>query len=107
MTKINNAGVETGFTLLLSTSKGSISRKKILTLLRSDAKGCNEVALHLELNWRTVYRHLKLLEKYELVKVTDFGQRKFYQITQKGEIAFQKSNTNTTNMINTKLNAAK
>jgi len=95
--KLDKNQIEPNFILLLGTSKGLESRKRILNLLLSDAKGCNEIAIQLELNWRTVYRHLKLLEKGELVKVADFGQRKFYQITLKGENTIKQANKKNTN----------
>lgn len=95
--KLDKSQSDPNFTLLLGTSKGAESRKRILNLLLTDAKGCNEIAIQLELNWRTVYRHLKLLEKGELVKVADFGQRKFYQITLKGENTIKQANKKNTN----------
>ncbi|NLE05170.1 MAG: winged helix-turn-helix transcriptional regulator [Crenarchaeota archaeon] len=70
---------------LLSSSRGSNSRMKILELLLFGSKGCNQIAFELKLNWRTVSRHLRFLEAGVLVKSFPFGQRKIYRLTSKGE----------------------
>ncbi len=76
---------EPDLSLLLHSSKGAKSRKRILNKLLCGSKSCNHIATDLGLNWRTAYRHLKILEKESLVKSFDFGTRKFYKLTLKGE----------------------
>jgi hypothetical protein len=61
---------EPDLSLLLHSSKGAKSRKRILNKLLCGSKS---------------YRHLKILEKESLVKSFDFGTRKFYKLTLKGE----------------------
>jgi predicted transcriptional regulator len=78
---------EPDLSFLLIFSKGAKSRKDILNKLQFGSKSCNQIATDLDLNWRTAYRHLKILEKENLVKSFDFGERKFYKITVKGEKA--------------------
>jgi predicted transcriptional regulator len=91
MTKLDSVSHESDFSLSLGFARGANSRKKILKMLLSGAKGCNEIAIGLGLNWRTAYRHLQILKKEDLVKIVDFGQRKFYQLTLKGEEAIRRS----------------
>jgi predicted transcriptional regulator len=82
-TKKNSPQPDLSF--LLHFSKGAKSRKRILNKLIYCTKSCNHLATDLGLNWRTAYRHLKILEKESLVKSFDFGERKFYELTLKGE----------------------
>ncbi len=73
--------------VLLNHSIGAASRKKIMKTLLIKTKNCSEIAREVKLNWRTSYRHLQILEKENLVRSIDFGQRKFYRLTLKGEEA--------------------
>lgn len=82
-TEKNNPKSDLSF--LLRFSKGAKSRKKILHILLHGSKSCNHVATDLGLNWRTAYRHIKILEKESLVMSFDFGERKFYKLTLEGE----------------------
>ena len=82
-TKKNSPQPDLSF--LLRFSKGAKSRNKILNILLYGSKSCNHIATDLGLNWRTAYRHLRILEKESLVKSFDFGERKFYKLTLKGE----------------------
>ena len=87
MTLLEKSDLEPAFSMMLYSSKGATSRNRILTSLQSGSKSCNLLATELRLNWRTIYRHLKILEKWSLVKSFDFGERKFYKLTMKGEEA--------------------
>lgn len=93
--------IESDYSFLLSSSKGANSRKKILETLLLGSKSCNQVAVDLELNWRTSYRHLQILEKENLVKNFGFGQRKLYKLTLNGEVTIKcyiKSKTASSNI---------
>ncbi|GEM_PF-851065 len=87
MTK-SSISSEPELAILLNSSKGANSRKKVLKTLFCGSKSCNQVATKLGLNWRTAYAHLQILERESLVKSFGFGQRKFYKLTLKG--AFSK-----------------
>lgn len=75
---------EADFIFLLSAPRGSNSKKKILMALAQGPKSCNQLAKVLRLNWRTVYRHLQILEQKALVLTFSFGERKFYKLSLKG-----------------------
>ena len=85
MSKPDSIRYESEFSVLLDSSKGANSRKKILRTLLLGSKSCNQIAIKLKLNWRTAYRHLQILEEKNLVRSLGFGQRKFYKLTLKGE----------------------
>ena len=83
--KAENVCSEPDFSFLLHYSKGGKTRKRILKNLLNGSRSCNRIATDLGLNWRTAYRHLRILEKKRLVNRFDFGVRKFYKLTLKGE----------------------
>jgi predicted transcriptional regulator len=80
---------ERNFYLLLSLSRGAESRRRILKALLSEAKNCSQIAKELKLNWRTVNRHLQILTKENMIKISGFGQRDFYKLTSTGEEAIE------------------
>jgi predicted transcriptional regulator len=73
------------FSVLLDSSRGADSRKKVLESLFWSAKNCSQISKEIGLNWRTVNRHLELLVKEGLVKSVSIGCRKFYKLTPRGE----------------------
>jgi predicted transcriptional regulator len=81
----NGHGQENEFSVLLSLSRGAESRRKILKALLSNSKNCSQIAREVKLNWRTVNRHLQILIKENMVKKLDFGERKYYKMTSKGQ----------------------
>ena len=89
MNRADRISNDSDLRLLLSLSRGANSRKKILKTLLHGSCNCNQITTKLGLNWRTTYRHLQILEKANLVKSFSFGQRKFYKLTQKGEVVTQ------------------
>jgi predicted transcriptional regulator len=82
-TKKNSPQPDLSF--LLHFSKGAKTRKRILNKLLNGSTSCNNIATDLAVNWRTANRHLKILEKESLVKSFNFGERKIYKLTLKGE----------------------
>ncbi len=76
--------IEPGIIFLLHAPSGSNSKRQILLALTQRPKSCNQLATELELNWRTVYRHLQILEREVLVLTFNFGERKFYKLSIKG-----------------------
>ncbi|PVX24234.1 MAG: hypothetical protein CW716_10530 [Candidatus Bathyarchaeum sp.] len=92
--RLNRVNNHNGLHLLLSRSRGANSRKKILKTLLLGTCNCNQITTKLGLNWRTTYHHLQLLEKANLIKSINFGQRKFYKLTQKGEVIAQQNAKN-------------
>ena len=89
MSKPERANYETAVLVLLSLSRGAESRKKILIALLSGPKNCSQIAREVGLDWWTVQKHLRCLMKENLVKSSDFGNSKFYRLTQKGEEAIK------------------
>ncbi|MGB9925791.1 MAG: ArsR/SmtB family transcription factor [Candidatus Bathyarchaeales archaeon] len=89
MNRFDKFSEESDLYLLLNFSRGANSRKKILKTIVYGPKNCNQIAIKLGLNWRTIYRHLQILEKENFVKSFGFGKRKFYKLTQKGEKAIR------------------
>jgi predicted transcriptional regulator len=85
MNRIDRISKESDFYLLLTLSRGADSRKKILKALLSEAKNRSQIAKELNLNWRTVNRHLQILAEENMVKRSGFGQRTFYKLTPTGE----------------------
>lgn len=73
--------IKDDYTVLLGTSRGAKTRKKILESLFLCAKNRSQLAKELGLNWRTVARHLVLLIDEGLVEVVNFGSRKYYKLT--------------------------
>ncbi len=71
--------------LALLRSRGAKSRRRVLITLLSDSKSCSQIAKELHLNWRTVNWHLQVLVKENYVKTVNFGQRKYFELTQKGK----------------------
>lgn len=89
MKKFNDVDDESDFFMLLNLSKGAESRKRILSTLLSGSKNCCQIARELQLNWRTVNRHLLILLKANLIRRIVFGQRIFFKLTPKGEEAIR------------------
>ena len=85
MKRIDKNGWENAISVALLRSKGAESRRKILEALLPESESCNQIARETKLNWRTVKWHLQVLQEVNLVKSIGFGQRKYYQLTLKGE----------------------
>ena len=74
--------------VLLRFSKGANMRNKIMEILQSGFKNCNQISKELSSDWWTVQKHLQRLLKAGLVKHANFGRIKFYKITPKGKVAW-------------------
>jgi len=100
MRRIRQNGGYKRIELLLLFSKGAKSRLNILSTLRQRPKNCNEIAKELDFGWWTVQKHLKRMQRENLVKCEDFGRIKFYVLTTKGEEALTLCLEATTNCCN-------
>jgi predicted transcriptional regulator len=87
MTKPEIVNHESKLLVLLRFSRGAESRIKILEMLRLKPKNCNQLSKEVKLEWWTVQKHLEVLMKENLVRRVEFGRRKFYKLTPKGEKA--------------------
>jgi predicted transcriptional regulator len=59
---------------LIAGSRGGPSRADIINLLRKKRLNTNEIAKELELDYKTITHHLRVLEKNNLVKQSsDYG----------------------------------
>lgn len=74
--------------ILLNVSKGAKTRRKRLKTLQYSVKNCNQIANEIGVDWWTVQKHLKRLEKAGLVKNVNLGRIQFYKMTLKGESFF-------------------
>lgn len=66
--------------ILLLSSRGAKSRKKILKILVSGPMNCNQISKNLKLDWWTIQKHLQVLEDENLIIPITFGRRTFYKI---------------------------
>jgi len=67
---------------LLAGTAGGINRGKILELLAEKPMNANEIAKALNLDYKTVRHHLKILEKNSLVTSMGEGYAKMYFISE-------------------------
>ncbi len=81
---------ETGFDKdvfdLLMKMKGGNSRLKVMHALVSKSKDRLQLSNELQMDWKTIDRHIKIHNEYGLVKEqTSYGNNvKFYMLTEKG-----------------------
>ena len=66
---------------LLSGTVGGFNRGRILEELFNQPRNANELASLLELDYKTIRHHLKILEKNHLVTSTGSGYGKMYFIS--------------------------
>jgi predicted transcriptional regulator len=89
MSKPEKANYETTVLILLSLSKGAISRRKILFALLAGPKNCSQLSKEVKLDWWTVQKHLRCLMKENIIKSSAFGNSKFYKLSLIGEEAIK------------------
>jgi DNA-binding transcriptional ArsR family regulator len=57
---------------LIAGSRGGVNRGRILASLREEPMNANQLANHLDLDYRTIRHHLEVLEENELI--TSMGE---------------------------------
>jgi len=62
---------------LIAGSRGGVTRAKIIETLRENPQNANQLANSLEMDYRTIRHHLKVLQKNRLITSTENG----YSIT--------------------------
>jgi len=63
---------------ILAGSAGGMNRGRILEMLFDEPRNANEIAKILDLDYKTVRHHLKVLERNNLVVATGSGYGKLY-----------------------------
>jgi DNA-binding transcriptional ArsR family regulator len=62
---------------LLAGSKGGINRAKIIKLLNDRPYNANQLAEQLNLDYKTIRHHLKVLEKNNVITSSGSGEKKY------------------------------
>ena len=63
---------------LIAGTRGGVTRAKILETLRENPQNANQLANSLEMDYRTIRHHLKLLQKNRIIVSTGDGYGKTY-----------------------------
>jgi len=63
---------------LIAGTRGGLTRAKIIEALRESPRNANQLANSLEMDYRTIRHHLKLLEKNRLITFTGDGYSNTY-----------------------------
>jgi DNA-binding transcriptional ArsR family regulator len=63
---------------LIAGTRGGVSRAKIIETLRETPQNANQLANSLEMDYRTIRHHLKLLEKNRIITSTGDGYGNTY-----------------------------
>ena len=63
---------------LIAGSRGGITRAKIIETLRENPQNANQLATSLEMDYRTIRHHLKLLQKNRIITSTGDGYGNTY-----------------------------
>ena len=63
---------------LIAGSRGGVTRARIIETLRENPQNANQLATTLEMDYRTIRHHLKILEKNRLTTSTGDGYGKTY-----------------------------
>lgn len=71
--------------ILIFHSRGARMRRRILKVLESIPRNCNQIAEELEVDWWTVQKHLKKLLEAGLIREINLGRQRFYKMTPRGE----------------------
>ncbi|MDH3780012.1 MAG: winged helix-turn-helix domain-containing protein [Nitrosopumilus sp.] len=67
---------------IIAGTKGGINRAKILNLIKDTPMNANKIATVLNLDYKTVIHHVKILSKNELVTKAEKDYAAEYQLTQ-------------------------
>lgn len=68
--------------ILLSSSKGAQSRKRITKVLLERPQNCNQIAKQVNLEWWTVQKHLAILTDENILICYSIGKVKYYKVNQ-------------------------
>ncbi len=63
---------------LIAGTRGGVTRAKIIETLRENPQNANQLANSLEMDYRTIRHHLKLLEKNRIITCTGDGYGNTY-----------------------------
>jgi DNA-binding transcriptional ArsR family regulator len=63
---------------LIAGTRGGVTRAKIIETLRETPQNANQLANSLEMDYRTIRHHLKLLEKNRIITSTKDGYGNTY-----------------------------
>jgi DNA-binding transcriptional ArsR family regulator len=63
---------------LIAGTRGGVTRAKIIETLRENPQNANQLANSLEMDYRTIRHHLKLLEKNRIITSTGDGYGNTY-----------------------------
>ncbi|MEJ2126378.1 MAG: winged helix-turn-helix domain-containing protein [Candidatus Bathyarchaeota archaeon] len=63
---------------LIAGSRGGLTRAKILEILHEQPQNANQLATAVEMDYRTIRHHLKVLEKNRLITSTGDGYGNTY-----------------------------
>jgi len=67
---------------IISGTKGGINRAKILNLIKINPMNANQIATELNLDYKTIVHHVKILSKNELVVKSEKEYGANYQLSQ-------------------------
>jgi DNA-binding transcriptional ArsR family regulator len=63
---------------LIAGTRGGVTRAKIIEALQENPQNANQLANSLEMDYRTIRHHLKLLQKNRIITSTGDGYGKTY-----------------------------
>ena len=63
---------------LIAGSRGGLTRAKIIEILHEQPQNANQLAASVEMDYRTIRHHLKVLEKNRLITSTGDGYGNTY-----------------------------
>ena len=63
---------------LIAGSRGGLTRAKIIEVIRENPQNANQMATTLEMDYRTIRHHLKVLEKNRVITSTGDGYGNTY-----------------------------
>lgn len=63
---------------LIAGTRGGVTRAKIIETLKENPQNANQLAKSLEMDYRTIRHHLKLLQKNRIITSTGDGYGKTY-----------------------------
>ncbi|MDG6222980.1 MAG: winged helix-turn-helix transcriptional regulator [Candidatus Bathyarchaeota archaeon] len=63
---------------LIAGSRGGLTRAKIIEILHEQPQNANQLAASVEMDYRTIRHHLKVLEKNRLITSTGDGYANTY-----------------------------
>jgi predicted transcriptional regulator len=66
--------------ILLRSSRGAKSRRKITKLLLQRPNNCNQIAKSTNLEWWTVQKHLTILLNKNIITYSTVGRIRYYKI---------------------------